>query len=383
MISSGRTIKKISRTRAATHAVPMLMLILLCVAGASASADTPADELPLVGAAAAAGGEPTIAGATGESSLNSDLMKPKLQCLSPTFPLAAGKCDGIAPSLNDLIKRPQPQTCVFCPSPAPAPAPAPFAPGSIKTTLPADGALGPGKHLIDIGYASSGQVSCTSVVTVLPCKPVAVSGTVTVPSAPGVCAGAMPLPSSVVTAATLGRGALSINAFLTVSGSVVGSGIPAPLKAAKYYVKVLYPGDITSSVSASTVSLVVSDVEAPIAAIKSTIVRDAAGFICATSTISRSSSACVAVSGAFTSVLSVSDNCPTSSLTRQYKCSSGTCPTTAISPTATKVCVPVRAGGGRVETTFTLTVTDKGGRQANLAIPIAAYHRTNVTCYSA
>jgi hypothetical protein len=58
MISSGRTIKKISRTQAATHAVPMLMLILLCVAGVPASADTPADELPLVGAAAAAGGEP-------------------------------------------------------------------------------------------------------------------------------------------------------------------------------------------------------------------------------------------------------------------------------------------------------------------------------------
>jgi hypothetical protein len=33
MISPCWTIKKISRTRAATHAVPMLMLILLCIAG--------------------------------------------------------------------------------------------------------------------------------------------------------------------------------------------------------------------------------------------------------------------------------------------------------------------------------------------------------------
>jgi len=51
------------------------------------------------------------------------------------------------------------------------------------------------------------------------------------------------------------------------------------------------------------------------------------------------------------------------------------------------VCVGVKAGAGRTEATFRLTVTDRGGRQAQVLIPVAAYYfrdrPAGVTCYTA
>lgn len=291
-------------------------------------------------------------------------------CRSPSYTLAAGQCGGLTVPLADLY--------VLAPgagSTSSAPA------GTATTTLPADGVLGPGVTRVDV-RATAGGATCTSVVTITPCRPAVISTTATVyvDSAPGTCAGT-PAPAAVVSAATLGRGALSINARTTTTGSVV----PAPLKAGKYFVQVVYPGGVLSAVSAYAVPLGVNDVEAPFVGIKPAIVRDAAGFICAKGVYSTSTTACVSVSST-SSVLDQTDNCPVSSLVRQYQCAGTYCPT-SLSPTATRLCISVASGAGRREVTFRVQVTDKGGRTAEVLIPIAAYHYRDVpagtTCYTA
>jgi hypothetical protein len=177
------------------------------------------------------------------------------------------------------------------------------------TTLPPDGMLGPGVHRIVVTsrYTGSGAASCTAVGKVQPCKPIVIGSTVRVNFAPGLCT-AYPKPSDVVSADTLGRGALGINARTRATGSVV----PAPLKGGtKYFVQVVYPGDLLSAVSASSTDITVVDVEPPVAAIKSSVMRDnTGGFICARGTSVRSTNACLSVSAtAAASVVSLSDNC--------------------------------------------------------------------------
>jgi hypothetical protein len=291
-------------------------------------------------------------------------------CRAPSYTLLAGQCAGISVPAADLYQLSGP-TAGSPPS------------GSATTTLPADGVLGPGKYQIQV-TATVGGATCTATVTVQPCKPVVISttATVSVPSAPGTCAG-NPAPAAVVSAATLGRGAVSINARTTATGSIVAP----PLVAGKYYVQVVYPGGLTSAVSAAAVPLAVTDVEDPVAAIKPTIVRDSRGFICARGGSSTSTTACVSVSTS-TGVLNLSDNCSASTLTRSYQCAStqNACPST-MSSTTSRVCVPVQAGGGRIEATYLMTVTDVGGHQAQVMIPIAGYHYRDapagVTCYTA
>ena len=285
-------------------------------------------------------------------------------CRSPSYTLAAGQCGGLAVPSANLVT---------------------LSAGAGSTTgAPADGVFGPGVTRVEV-RATAGGATCTAVVTITPCRPVVISTTATVfvNSAPGVCKGT-PSPAAVVSAATLGVGALSINARTSTTGSIV----PAPLAAGKYFVQVVYPGGVLSAVSASAVILGVNDVQAPVVGIKPATVRDAAGFICAKGIYSTSTSACVSVSST-SSVLEQSDNCAVSSLVRQYQCAGTFCPT-SLSPTATRLCIavaPQSAGGGRREVTFRLRVTDKGGNAAEVLIPIAAYHYrdapTDIKCYTA
>ena len=206
-----------------------------------------------------------------------------------------------------------------------------------------------------------------------------------VAASPGACVAPLPQPSQVVTAASLGQGAVS----LAVRSTARGADLVPPLKAGSYFVSVVY-GDganTKSAVSAGKFVMAVVDAQAPQAAIKPGIAVDERGFICAVAAAARATSAClnVATTGA-TSVVSLADNCGVTGLTRSYTCS-GTCPSRLPTRTATKICVPVSASVDRVETVYTMTVADKGGRTTTLSIPIAAYHSTKrpagVTCYSA
>jgi hypothetical protein len=294
-----------------------------------------------------------------------------VRCFTPSYTLPAGQCGGWAVPLSSLYQLSAGPTARAGSAPS----------GTVTTTLPADGILGPGVHRVDV-RATSGGATCTAVVSITPCKPVVIASTtaIAMPSSPGVCAG-VPSPSAIVTAATLGRGAVAVVARTTAAGSAV----PPPLAAGRYYIQVVYPGGLSSAVSASTVLLSIADVENPYAGLKATIVRDSAGFICAKGGSSLSTTACVSVSTSSTGVLELKDNCGVASLTRSYQCA-GACPY-SMSPSTSKVCVSVRAGGGRVEATYALTVTDKGGRQARVLIPIAGYHYRDapagVKCYSA
>jgi len=210
-------------------------------------------------------------------------------CRSPSYTLAAGQCGGLAVPLADVFTLSAGAGSTAGGAPA----------GTATTTLPADGVLDPGVSRVDV-RATAGGATCTSVVTITPCRPVVMSTTTTVfvDSAPNTCAGT-PAPAAVVSAATLGRGALSINARATATGSV----LPAPLKAGKYFVQVVYPGGVLSAVSAAALTLAVSDVEPPVASLKPTFARDAANFICARGAYSTSTSACLSVSTASTGVL--------------------------------------------------------------------------------
>ena len=302
-------------------------------------------------------------------------------CRSPTYTLSAatGGCAGIMPVQSELFT-------------LTAGAPGSSARGSVDIAgMPSSGFLGPGLHAVVV-TATYGGAACTSNVKVTPCKPVVVSTRVAVraPSAPGFCAAAALDPALVVTSATLGQGALAVNVRTSTRGRVV----PPPLKPGKYYAQLVYPpGNVLSAVSSSRFVLAVQDVEVPRATIKSSVVRDSNGFICARSrsTTRASTTACVSVSPtAAISVITLADNCPIASLVRSYTCAGAWCPTTGL-PTsrATKLCVPVVAGQGRREVVWTMAVTDKGGNRVTLDLPIAAYHYRDplsegtTQCYSA
>jgi hypothetical protein len=297
----------------------------------------------------------------------------RIACNTKTYTLGAGKCGSTLVPEADLY-------VLSAGVGAPAGS---RATGTAITSLPVGGSLGPGVHRIDV-VATNGGATCTAVVTVNPCRPVVVSTTtaVKIVNQPNTCA-ALLAPSAVVSAATLGQGALSINARTSATGSI----IPQPLKAGKYYVQVVYPGGLKSAISAGSVPVVIQDVDPPLAAIKSSIVRDSTGFICARGTSSTATRACLSTSTSTTGVITLKDNCAVSLLTRKYACSGTYCPTTLPTSTATKVCVPVVRGGARREVVYTMTVTDKGGKQGQVQIPIAAYHYSNkpagVTCYYA
>jgi hypothetical protein len=242
--------------------------------------------------------------------------------------------------------------------------------------------VGPGAYRVTV-TATVGGASCLAVVTVQPCRAVPVSGTIALPTAPGTCAAAAPEPALVVAAASLGQGALAVNLRRSATSTVAS----APFAAGSYFVQVVYPGGVLSAVSSSAARITVADTERPVAEVKPTVARDGSGFICAKGRNARSTTACLSVStSSAVGVITLRDNCPVSRLTRSYACS-GTCPATATTARATRVCVPVVRGGARREATFTLTVTDRSGGTATLEIPVAAYHFSDapagVTCYSA
>jgi subtilisin family serine protease len=307
----------------------------------------------------------------------------QVACFSPTYTLTPGQCRGIVPPENDLFVL------------TGGSGRGSNARGTVGTSLPADGLLGPGVHLVVV-TATAGGAHCTSTVTVQPCVPVVVPTTtrapVRLPTAAGTClASTDDATSSLVTAATLGRGAIGINVRTIAarrSGGDGGAPASTPLKPGKYNVQVVYPGGVVSSFSTAAVNIGVGDSEAPVASLKPTVAVDARGYICAVAASARATSACLNVATTGTaSVVQVSDNCGAQALTRRVACSSGTCPARAPAANSQKVCVPVSATSGRVEASYSLTVTDKSGRSATVSIPIAAYHSSKrpagVTCYSA
>jgi hypothetical protein len=293
-----------------------------------------------------------------------DVSPERLTCKSPTYALSAGGCNAAKVPETDLYA----------------------VDGSVvTTTLPQSNLLGPGIYSVNVA-TTDGGASCTAVVTVKPCRPVVVSTTATVklPNAPGTCA-AFLTPSAVVSAATLGQGAVSINARTSATGSIV----PPPVKAGSYYVQVVYPGNVLSNVSAGAVAVAIADGEPPSVGIKSTISRDPKGFICAQGINWYATTACLSTSFGTTGVVAAKDNCPVSMLTRKYSCTSAWCAGSSTAASgAIKVCVPVVRNGGRREAVFTLTVTDAGSGSAQVQIPVAAYHYNDpkpagVTCYYA
>jgi hypothetical protein len=301
-------------------------------------------------------------------------------CRSPSYTLTTGKCSGATPALSELY--------TLSAGPAAAPGSAPRGMVSLSG-YPSGGLFGPGVFQVVV-TATEGGATCTSTVTVLPCKPIVISTRtpVKVDSAAGTCLGAaLPSPSSVITAASLGAGALSLTARTTAKGAILTS----PFKAGSYFVDVVYPGGIKSSLSAGKFVLAINDVQPPSATIKGSIIReDGTGAICAVSK-GRATSACLNVATTGTaSIISLTDNCGTTGLVRKYTCTpttAGSCPTKATAASATKICVNVSATGGRVDATYAVTITDKGGRATTLSIPIAGYHASkkpaNVQCYSA
>jgi subtilisin family serine protease len=301
-----------------------------------------------------------------------------VRCLSPTYTLRPGQCTGVAPADNELFV-------------LSGGVPGRNARGSVTfSQLPPDRLLGPGRHDVVV-QATAGPASCVATVTVQPCTPQVVATTTRAPvrlaSAPGTCLASTSSDAAalLVTAATLGRGAVGVVARASRRGSAASQG---PLKAGRYSVQVAYPGGVVTPFSSTTVNIGVVDAEPPSVAIKATVVRDEiTGFICAVAATARARSACVNISPtAATGVLTLADNCGVSALTRKYTCS-GVCPRTLPTARATKICVPVTAAGGRVEATYTMTVTDKGGQAATVTIPIAGYHASQrpagMTCYSA
>jgi len=307
----------------------------------------------------------------------------QVQCLSPSYTLTQGQCAGVTPQDSDLYVL------------SGGAGPGSNARGTVGTSLPADGLLGPGTHQVVV-TSTAGGAQCVSTVTVQPCVPVVVPTTTRAPvklaSSPGTClASTDAAASSLVTAATLGRGAIGVNVLTTVARRGGGTSVASsssPLKPGKYNVQVVYPGGVVSAFSTAAVNIGVGDSEAPVASLKPTVAVDARGYICAVAASARATSACLNVATTGTaSVVQVSDNCGAQALTRRVACSSGTCPARAPAANSQKVCVPVSATSGRVEASYSLTVTDKSGRSATVSIPIAAYHSSKrpagVTCYSA
>jgi len=90
-------------------------------------------------------------------------------CRSPSYTLAAGQCGGLAVPLADLFTLSAGAGSTARGAPA----------GTATTTLPSDGVLGPGVSRIDV-RATAGGATCTSVVTIPPCRPVVMSTTTTV-----------------------------------------------------------------------------------------------------------------------------------------------------------------------------------------------------------
>lgn len=201
---------------------------------------------------------------------------------------------------------------------------------------------------------------------------------------PGTCLTA-PWPAAVFDDKTV-----SWTGVVRARATPTGPLLPLPLKTGKYFFDVVYPGNIVATpTTPQPVSIVVWDAEAPKAEIKQTIARNA-GYICAKGATRAATTACVSiVDTAATGILNVTDNCGSTGLTRKWTCQGKGCPTTAVAATAKSLCVPVRAGKGRVEATFTLVLSDKqGNKSPPLAIPIAGYHfsdavPTGTTCYKA
>lgn len=233
---------------------------------------------------------------------------------------------------------------------------------------------------------------CFSQITIEPCVPVpAPQGPgleIALDNTPGTCA-ASPRPAAVFLPETV-----SFSGVVRARARPTGPLIPLPLKSGKYFFELVYPGAdfnpagvVVAPAVPRPVTILVLDAEAPTAQLKPTVARDAGGgFICAKGASRGARSACVSLA----SLLSVADNCaPTGSgLKRKFTCQGAGCAT--VKPKATKLCVEgLRAGKGRVEATYTLTVSDKAGNKSPpLAIPIAAYHfkdaaPTGAKCYTA
>jgi hypothetical protein len=209
---------------------------------------------------------------------------------------------------------------------------------------------------------------CLSIITVKPCAPIAVSGTVKLNSSPGTCAAALPSPQQVVTPASLGLGAFSVE----LRAKPNGPALSAPISTGSYFVSVVYDqGYMVSNASVSPVRIEVLDVEAPKAELKNGTPRLADNFICARGATARAATACVPLDGT-SGILSVTDNCGAAGVTRKWTCTGAGC--AKPSATAKTLCVPVRARRGRVDATYTLTITDKKGNKSTLVVPIAAYH---------
>jgi len=240
---------------------------------------------------------------------------------------------------------------------------------------------------LDLGDQSAQMAQfCKITFEIQPCPPIAATATNTqleINNEPGTCSAIPPSAEVLFTPESIGSSVESVRARVTPQGPVV----PFPLKTGKYFFEAVYPGGMVGATSPPrSVAIKVLDVEPPKAEIKPTVARNAGGgFICAKGASRKATTACVSIPG----ILNVADNCGSKALTRKFTCEGAGCPRAAVRPTATKLCVPVRVGGGRVEATFTLVAVDKNGNKSPaLAIPIAGYHSGDAvpkgaTCYKA